>query len=135
MEIETWAIKNAWYWYRDPENDNAELMIGELDGRLVAVAGYMRVAPLTWYLPGLLVEQFHRSKKLGKHMLTMTLAHLAATSPKEAANWLVHSNNLSMLKLSAEIGAVQSHSEMIHCGTEATPSLYIHWQFELESLV
>ncbi len=95
----------------------------------------MRVAPLTWYLPGLLVEHNYRSTAIGSQMLTLTLARLTPTAPKEAANWLVHSNNLLMLKLSAKIGAVQSHGEMIHCGTEATPSLYLHWQFEPESLV
>jgi hypothetical protein len=125
------VIRNAWYWYRDPANETAELLIGEQDGELVAVSGYMRVAPFTWYLPGLLVEHIYRSTKLGGKMLTLTLERLSATSPKEVANWLVHSKNHTMLKLSAKIGAVQTNGEMSLCGSEALPSLYLNWRFEL----
>jgi len=83
--VETWVIRDAWFWYRDPANDTAELLIGEHDGELAAVCGYMRVAPARWYLPGLLVDHAYRAAKLGKQMLTLTLDRLSATSPEEMA--------------------------------------------------
>ncbi|MHB1090390.1 MAG: GNAT family N-acetyltransferase [Ilumatobacteraceae bacterium] len=124
-------IRDAWFWYRDPANSTAELLIGEQEGELVAVSGYMRTDPLNWYLPGLLVEHIYRSTKLGRRMLTLTLEHLSATSPKEMVTWLVHSHNDAMLELSSKIGAVQDGSTLFRCGTEAEPSPYFRWRFHL----
>lgn len=129
--METWVIRDAWFWYRDPGNDAAELLIGEHDGELAAVSGYTRVAPLNWYLPGLLVDHAYRAAKLGKEMLTLTLDRLSATSPKETATWLVHSQNHAMMKLSSKIGAVQEGDTWIRCGVEAKSSLYFKWRFQL----
>lgn len=129
--METWVIRDAWFWYRDPANNTAKLLIGEREGEPAAVCGCMRADPLSWYLPGLLVEHIYRSARLGRQMLTLTLEHLSVTSPKEMVTWLVHSHNDAMLELSSKIGAVQQGDALFRCGTEAEPSLYFKWRFHL----
>lgn len=108
-EVETWAIRDAWYWLRDTSNREAALLLAEDDeGDVIAVIGYSRAAPSAWYLPGLFVPFEHRGRNIGGAAFRTCIDLLRQAHGGETALWVVHHSNGAMLKLSAEVRATIS---------------------------
>ena len=106
-EVETWAIRDAFFWVRDPET-HAALFIGEHDGDLVAVCGYSFAQNGHWYIPALLVEYSSRDVGgFGFAILQHTLDDLRTKAgTADTVTWLVHPENAAMIALSAKVGAI-----------------------------
>lgn len=108
-EVETWVLRDAWHWYRDPSNRAATLLVGEdSDGDLLSVCGYTQIARGTWYLPGLFVPIDARGNGAGSSTFRALLRLLSDTCPGDTAVWVVHPENSVMLALSTQSGASTS---------------------------
>lgn len=108
-EVEAWALRDSWFWFRDPDND-ARLLVGEHaeTGELIAVGGHMRAAPSVRYIPGILVEHAFRARQgYGEAMLRSVITDARSSMPSVAVTWLVHVENEAMLQLSEKVGAVR----------------------------
>lgn len=130
IEVETWALQESWFWYRDPQRTNSTLLLCEVDFEIVALVGYEQIADHVWYIPGLYVEPDNRRSGYGRLAMQQALAYLAEMRPGDTAQWLVHDSNEAMLALSHSLGAADAETTAQPCnGTEV--GLYRRFVFQL----
>jgi len=129
-EVENWAIRDSWHWYRDPTNLSATLLLADDEaGDLVAIIGYQRIAKRTWYLPGLLVAPESRGRGIGSHVFRTTLDELRRCHPGQRALWAVHHHNASMVHVSRSLGATSTPIDLTCNG--GSPEGYLRFELRL----
>jgi RimJ/RimL family protein N-acetyltransferase len=125
-EVENWALHDAWSWFADPANDMATLLVAEAPS-IIGIAGFTRISPGIWYIPGVLVEATSRGQGVGKAMLDAAITEIGLVDSTPRIEWLAHHQNHAMAGLSLAVGA--NHIESIALLCNGGPEdLYAWWR-------
>lgn len=105
-EVEQWIRGHAWAWFRDgADSEDRRLLVGDIDGEIIAVSAHVLVDPSTRYLMVLAVEREHRGQGIGRLLIGDTVADMQERTPGCGIYGLVDPANDVMRHLAAALGA------------------------------
>ena len=99
-EVEQWIRRYAWAWVRTPADaEDRQLLVGDLNSELVAVRAHVLVEKSVRYVMAVAVHHEHRSRGLGRELVSPVVEHARDRTPRAAIFGLVAPDNDVMLHL------------------------------------